>query len=191
MTEIAYLPKRLEWEKGSGPGKTDFEPDLAIQRHPILGFHLRGDCPNCGHKTIGICPISDVSLPVTEATTTSGPGMATMPVSATSITASSPGVWPFSLVTSRFAQRTTVCVMTCRCVEGHPLPAAPAGTGDIEDEAPEAPGPSGFGCGASWLVEVKYKLFSQKIISVLPVDASEQFKSGKPPEWQRAQRPKR
>lgn len=176
MTKTTYLVERVPWVQAAGPGTATFESDLDDQLRPILGFHLTGDCPSCGHRTSGICPVSAVALkfanPVGVLTSSTGATVAM------TVMAASPAggliAWPIGAIRLLLSTRTTVCVVTCQCSETHAqAPPAPG----ITTADPASPAVPRYGCGSSWLVQAKYRIVGKnRTKAVEPVPATEQFK---------------
>lgn len=171
MSKPEYRAERVSWVEGTGAGEVTFFSDLDEQDRPILGFHLTGTCPSCGHPTSGLCPISAVAL---RFASTSG----TTAVSATTagaVLSISPAGglirWPIRFLSLLLSTRTTVCVLTCQCAESHPHAAATAGT----TAAPAGTPP--YGCGSSWLVQAKYRIVgTHRTKAIEPVPTDEQFR---------------
>ena len=172
---VNYEVKRTTWT--NSPGSVRFTGDLPTQQRPVVGFHLEGECPTCSDPTIGVCPVSDFNLPLMAAAAAPAvlPGLGAVAAGAV---ASGMAVAQDSNI---FSATTTVCVMTCRCAEVHPLPPPPPknpsdpGTG-LDTATPTPPALPGYGCGSSWLVEVKYRRLKREIVSIEPVASNEAFK---------------
>jgi hypothetical protein len=115
--------------------------DIARQEKPVVGFHVIGLCPRCGHDTSDIFPVEYVTEdiggfsglpPLSQFTARyTSQSIAAHLVSATSGPISKP--W-----------RVSVAVLHCHCVETH------SGDG------------GSLGCGAEWLVQAEYNLFQKE-----------------------------
>jgi hypothetical protein len=130
--------------------------DIDRQTKPIVGFHIFGKCPRCGHETSDVFPVEYITEDV------GGSG----------------GIPPLSRFTVKFQQQTvqadeklarlqaklprpsraSVAVLHCHCVLPH--------SGDNGN----------LGCNAEWLLYVQYNLNSRQIDSIRTIPAATEYR---------------
>ena len=153
--DAPYSPTRCPVEEAD-IGQLAMTTDIERQNRPVVGFHIDGLCPRCGHKTSDIFPVEYVTEDV----------------------GGFSGIPPLSRFTARFRSqsieeypglrttvslskpwRVSVAVLHCHCVETH------SGDG------------GSLGCNAEWLVQAEYNLASRqaKPIRAVPPDIQHRY----------------
>ena len=138
-SEIGYLEQRVRFRDPIDCVKTECDlPALLRPRWPrlpkVYEFHIWGRCPACEHETEGLFSLyTQTGLSVATATTGIN---------------SEGEVSEHEIAETEEHIRQALGVQQCACVHNHPSTASP----------PAAPDPSTFGCGASWLVGIRYDI---------------------------------
>jgi hypothetical protein len=150
-SETTYLERRIRF-RGT---KLDTFCDLADLLKPrwdwhlgrwclgrkVFEFHIWGLCPSCNGPTEGLFSLYTA--------TGLSAGDIEEPPKESSIEGHAPDD------THRDGKRQALGVQHCACVENHPDPASSAGAAAVPPSS-TPPSTSTFGCGASWLVGIRY-----------------------------------
>src|ERR1700721_1030365 len=122
------------------PNLKGFHNDLDKQKRPIVGFHVAGNCPRCGHATQALFPVGAIVMdetgPHTSSSRLTDGAIPSLQLGPAKYTARKP---------ARDSGKVNVSVLTCQCTNNHKNSKG------------------AFGCGASWLIGATFKLGDTEI----------------------------
>lgn len=131
------------------PALQVFDNDLDKQKKPIVGFHVTGSCPRCGHATSALFPVAAVVMEET------GPWLSPSVFYDRAVGQGRLSAWRYTYAypnTNTIRRRpihdpekVKVSALTCQCTKNH-------------KNSKDA-----FGCGASWLIGATFDLGTKKI----------------------------